>query len=265
MRLRTLHTTLASLTCLALFAPAMAQETRPASDMPKAEEIFEAARKAMGGDALKEIDSMMVKGSMSIMGQSMTMTSYWARGKDEAADKVVVSQSGGGASGGAGSDGETHWANEPMRGYRLITEEEWKAQGSMGGGHFMFVTDDRESESTFETIGVEEFGGKQCYKLKSTEGEVEQYVYFDKEEGLPVGTQIEQEAMPGQTMTMSMTFDGWKAFGDVKFFTQMNLDMGGMMEATLNYDKIEVNKVEESIFELPAEVKKLKEQKDSDK
>ena len=192
MRART-FSTLAALTCLAVSAPALAQDTKPTTDdLPKAEVIFEAARKAMGGKALQEVKSMMVEGSMTIMGQTMNTTAYWARGAEDANDKTVISQSGGGADGGAGSDGETHWANEPMRGYRLLSDEEWKMQSGFGGGHFTFLSDDIKPNDVFETVGVAEFNGKECYKLKAKDVEGNQFMYFDRKEGLPVGSEAEQ-------------------------------------------------------------------------
>lgn len=264
MRSRTRSLTLAALTCLAFAGPGLAQETKPATrtDLPKAAKLLENARDAMGGkEAFEKVRSMMTEASMSVQGMDISMVSHWARGEGEdAKDKALLVQTipqMGKMS--FGSDGETHWANDPFQGYRLLSDEEFGQQGGLAGIQIQLVEEDEDIE--METVDLTEFNGQKCYKVRMKQkegGDEEQFLFFDSKAGLPVGIEAEQPGMGGQPAKMTMIFAEWKEIDDLKFFSEIKMSQGPMMSFTMKFDKIEINKVDDAVFELPEQVKKMK-------
>src|SRR5690606_2930326 len=85
--------------------------------------------------------------------------------------------------------------------------------------------------------------------------EAEQYFYFNVETGLPAGAESTQESRFGP-MSVTIVFEEWKGFGDLNLFTRMKMSQMGQ-NVTFNWTELEFDTVDDAVFALPEEVKKL--------
>ena len=115
---------------------------------------------------------------------------------------------------------------------------------------------DSADYTQLEVVGVEEFNGEECYKLKlvhktgfaSTE-------YFSKATGLQRGFVSTQESPLGPVTATTLVTD-YKQFGDLLMVSRISQKAAGV-ETVMSMDEMEFNKVDLSVFELPPDVKEL--------
>lgn len=249
-------------------APAKADDAKPgvSADLPKAKKVIEDAIDAMGGrDAFKSVKSMMFKISITSPAGAAAMEGFTAQG-----GKFLLKQEMGGMMMRTGSNGKIGWMHHPMAGYDLMDDEDLPDMQRQAEMHSILLRLDEEFE-TMETVGRADFAGKPCYKVRMVPKndkpkaedddedatEPEQFYFFDVESKLLSGVEATQET-PFGSMTSTMRFDEWKKKGDLNLFTRVRFSQMGM-EAALNFTELELDVVDDAIFELPAEVKKLAE------
>lgn len=254
-------------------APAKAADTKPgvSADLPKAKKVIEDAIDAMGGrDAFKNVKSMMFKISITSPAGAAAMEGFTAKG-----GKFLLKQEMGGMMMRTGSDGTIGWMHHPMAGYDLMNDEDLPEMQRQAEMHSILLRLDEEFE-TIETVGKADFNDKPCYKVRMVPKaetpqaddeavtEPEQFYFFDIESKLLSGVEATQKTQFGE-MTSTMRFDEWKKKGDLNLFTRVRFSQMGM-EASLNFTELELDVVDNAIFELPDEVKKLAEdRKNADK
>jgi outer membrane lipoprotein-sorting protein len=108
-----------------------------------------------------------------------------------------------------------------------------------------------------EYVGEETKEGTACYKVKLTQNPIMidgvetpsiQFYYFDKENFMPIMSEMEVPAGPMKGQLALTSMSDYQEFGGL--FFPMSLNMQG---AALTFDKIEINPtIDSSIFVMPA-------------
>ncbi|MFI4882000.1 MAG: hypothetical protein ACIAQU_05385 [Phycisphaerales bacterium JB064] len=243
------------------------QETKPAQPamqpaqpgMPSFDEVAEKAVEFVGGrEAIDKIKSLHTVIAMEFMGMEIKMDSKWHRD----GGRLVHTETPQGNS-DMGTDGKTSWMAFPAgptgeQQYMLVEGSQAEQIDSQSSLHMNILDPKlvRKNMKSLEVVGKEEFAERMAYKVRFEPNEEEGYgfFYFDVSSGQPLGLQ----QTIGQEMS-TITLSEWKTVDGLKFFHKMAMKSpsapGG--EVTMNVQKIEVNKVEDSAFELPEQVKEL--------
>jgi len=259
--------------CLALLVsastPALAQNSPAPSaqsqDLPSAEKIAQRVVEAVGGqEALNKIRTLRVVMSMEAMGTEMTIETSWSRQGGRLSSTIMP-----GATMRMGTDGEVAWMTNPMDGsYALLPDTQREQLDDQASLHMAMLNPTKMAEdelSVFETVGQEQFAGRESYKCRyeDKEGAGSGFMYYDADTGMPLGfTQTQQSPMGQQTSTL--TFGDWKEVAGVSFFHSLTIEsaqMGGQA-AQMKVTKLEANTLKPEHFEPPAEVKELLAQQD---
>jgi len=243
-------------------ASAPASPTTPAADLPSAEQIIAWSLEAAGGkEALEKIESSHAVASGDIPGAGkLSLEFTWAK-----PDKARIMQSMEGFGDATMfRNGAIAWGTNPMTGGVELLEDaqrdELSDQASMSSVGILTMKDDYPK---LETAAVEDFGGQQCWRVHAVDKqENEHEFYFSTESKHLVGHAFEQEGPMGP-MDVSLVMSEWKAFDGITTFTKLSLDQMGM-SIELVIDKIEFNKVDGSVFAVPAEVQAMVDQKKAD-
>lgn len=248
---------LAGLLCVV--APAVAIDDSPKQpdpDLPKANQLFENAIKAIGGrEALDGIKSSTVKAKMNTPMGSITIESFFV-----SPDRFLLKQSLPGMGEiSMGSDGETTWVLNPMMGYQLIEPDDAEDMRSQASMHNLIVRLEKEfSQGT--TVDRQKFHDQDCYKVRMVDKNGgEQFVFFNAETHLMAGMEMSQNSQMGPVKAV-MRFEDWKERGDIKMFHKMIVNQGGM-NMTMEMTEVDFGAVDKALFTLPAEVKRLAEQR----
>jgi hypothetical protein len=254
-------TILAALSCVALAAPAPAQETAPATapaettpaaDLPAAADLVKRAIEASGGqDAFESIKAMTFKVEMAGPMGPVTKMDINSMRPDKFALSTVTPQ--GPAS--MGMKGDIAWAHDPFQGYHLIPEEQRRDIHMLDPYGFFYELHEHKAEYT--TIDRLEFNGADCFKVRlSAEGDPDHFAYFDSESGHLSGVDQMNETPMG-AMMITMQFDAYEDVKPLRLFTKAALVLGGNVMGTMNFSDLTFNEVEAGAFELPDEVKAL--------
>ncbi|MCW5756593.1 MAG: hypothetical protein KIT54_05085 [Phycisphaeraceae bacterium] len=236
-------------------------ENRPQAGqqgLPTIDEVMDKATRAVGGrenlDNIKTLRSLM---AMEVMGAKISIESLWSRkgGRYSKTESDFGNIE-------MGSDGKNAWMVMPGAGYSLLQGDEAN-QVDGQASIIMGMLDpkvSRERMDRIEVVGREEFKGRQCIKVyfepKDSEGHG--HMFYDEADGLPKGVrQTENSPMGQQTSTIELS--DWKTIEGVLFFHQLRIESPSMPGGALQMKitEIEINKVQESAFELPQAVKAL--------
>jgi hypothetical protein len=226
----------------------------PAQELPAAADLFAAYNKAIGGEAaFANAKGSRSAGSfaMPAMGMSGTLEVFSA---PPSKTLVVINLPGFGEL-RQGYDGETAWAMDPMQGPRVLAGAELSQMVDRARWDSALRLMDRFQSA--ETVEKTEMGGQACYRVKLVwkDGR-ESTECFSVENGLMVGSTAKAETPMGVMEATSLISD-YKQFGDFLMPTKtVTQSMGA--EQVLTIDTVEFVEVEAAKFELPAEIKALK-------
>lgn len=224
-----------------------------ADDLPSPDKLLDAAIEAQGGQkAFEAIESIRSKGQMRMPMGSIDMETHF-----KSSGEFFIRQSN--PMMGVvriGFNGETGWFHQDQQGYRLLDADEVGEVRSMTMTHDM-AHRLREEFRDMQTVGTTSFADRECYKVRMVhkKHEREQFTFFDVETKRIAGVEITEEGDFGP-MTISVTFNGWEQRGDVTVFTKTIMSQMGM-EMVMEMTEMEFNDVDDAVFELPEEVKKL--------
>jgi hypothetical protein len=109
---------------------------------------------------------------------------------------------------------------------------------------------------SFETVGQRDFEGKTCYEVKVTTKWDEEYTeYYDIETGLLAGSVRSQESPMGAIVATNVVVE-YQDFGGIMVpIKAVQRAMG--IESVVTITSIEYDVVDESVFELPADIQAL--------
>ncbi len=165
-----------------------------------------------------------------------------------------------------GYDGRVAWMHQPMLGYQVFDGVELftTAMQAGYGAEFLPV----EDYEKLEVQGKETFHEHTCYKVllvykapadpalaKETEKVRTSTGWFDVDTGLLIG-QSGTQASQGTEVAVTSIYSDYKAFGETTFATRMTQEVMSM-KVVLTLDRVEYDKVDPKVFELPAAVRAL--------
>jgi hypothetical protein len=233
-------------------APA-AQKPADAAALPSAQSILDRHVQAIGGrEALKKHSSVRVTGTMNVPanGISGAVETFAARPNKQL---VKITLAGIGET-FRGFDGKHAWSNDPITGPTLATGKELEER-----------TLDADFESNLnlstrytamKTLEKTTFDGRECYKVSLTRKDgVEDIDFYEVSTGLKAGAINTRESAMGK-ITGTTTFSEYKKFDDILQPTVVKQSAMGA-EIIMTISAIEYDKVDPSVFELPAAIKAL--------
>ena len=235
-------------------AQAPAAQAQPAdAALPSAQSIIDRHIAATGGkEALAKRQSMRIVGTIAIPANGMTGTLevFSARPNKQ----LVKSTLAGVGDMLEGFDGTHAWSINPMMGPMLLTGEELKQRAL--DADFDSTLNTASRYSAMKTLEKTTFDGRECYKLSLTRKEGgEDIQYYDVATGLSAGSTTSRKTPMG-VITVTMTLQDYKKFGDTLQPTIMKQSMQGV-EVINTFTTIEFDKVDPKVFELPAQIKAL--------
>lgn len=239
-----------------LEASASAQASQ--SGLPSVDELAEMTVKSIGGrENLENVKTLHTVMTMSIQGIDITIDSKWSR----EGGRITQSQTPLGPD-TRGTDGTTTWMKMGAGNYTLIDGAQAEQLHDQASLHIEMLNPKKLSERMdgSEVVAREEFNGRMCYKVRfdSDESEGLRFVYFDANDGLPMGM-AETEQTPMGEQSAQFTLGDWKTINGVKFFHTMTIKAAQLPNgsAEMKVTTLEVNTLDKDTFELPAEVKEL--------
>ena len=249
-------TALATLATIAFGFIATTARTAGAQALPSAKELMEKSDAAVGGRAaLDQHTSLHQTGTMSIaaMGVADAQLELFKMKPTKYLQKIVI---GPGTEVMQGYDGKTAWAILPGQGPTILDSATTETFKSLADFRANFH--DMSRYKSTETVGIVDFEGQKCYKVKIvrvTGGEG--FEFYDTGTGMIVGIQAQADTPMGKVDQTSV-FSDYKDFAGLKFPTKIQ-QKNSQYEATISFTTVEYDKVDPAVFELPDAVKaKLK-------
>lgn len=247
------------LVCVAMgmtFAGAtLAADEKKASTatLPSAKEVLERYSKAIGGkETFKKHESQHALGTVQMKAQGVSgKMEVFATRPNKLLMKMTIQGVG---EFNTGFDGKVAWMSSQLTGPMLL-------EGKMGEqiatqADFDHALHDPADYTKMEMIGLEEFNGEECYKLKLVHRTgFESTEFFSKSTGLQRGFISTQESPLGPVTTTTLVTD-YKQFGDLFMPSRISQKAAGV-ETVMTMDEMEFNKVDPAVFDLPADVKEL--------
>jgi hypothetical protein len=252
---------LAALSVLAFPLLISAQADKPAAPakpvanakLPPAREVIEKFVKAIGGkEAFSKINSQHATGkcempAAGVAGDlevfAMRPNKLFVKAKLAGIGELLE-----------GFDGKVAWTLNPLTGPMVLEGKQHEQKREEAD--FNSVLHDEKDFKSMETVEVTQFDGKDCYKLKLVKKSGQEMTeYYDTQTGFLTGYTATQESPLGP-ITISATLSEYKKFGDVFFVTKTRQKTAGV-ELVMSISAMEFNKVDDSVFELPAQIKPL--------
>jgi len=155
-----------------------------------------------------------------------------------------------------GYDGTTAWAIQPMQGAAVMTGDQ-AAQFKQQADFFADFPDVAKY-SSIETVGLEDFEGRKCYKVKlvKADGSGEAMQYFDAETGLSAGMVRSIENPQMGKIEITVVLSDYKDQGGLQMPSK-TIQKTPQGDVVLTFTGYEWDKVEPKVFELPDAVKAM--------
>ncbi|MBM3835823.1 MAG: hypothetical protein FJ403_21655 [Verrucomicrobia bacterium] len=230
------------------------QNAKPArAKLPPAKEVIAKFVQAIGGkEAYDKIESQHAKGNTEL-------PSLGVKGDVEIFAKrpnktFVKARIPGIGDLWDGFDGKVAWSVNPVTG--PIVSEGNELEQKREQALFNSVLHDEKEYQSMETLEMTQFEGRECYKLKLVRPSGREITeFYDTKSGLLVGFITTQESPVGP-MTVTATSGEYKKFGDILVATKITQKVGPV-EQSITINSVEFNKVPDSAFELPEQIKAL--------
>ncbi len=239
----------------------VAQETKPeapppsqpSADLPEAGTIIARYIEAIGGkDALLKTVSRHIRGTFSVPDRGMEGSLEMFRSIPNKLLIRINLPSRGEMT--QGFDGQVGFASGSMQSASVLEGDQLRQLGETAD----FYTELHRAEkfTSMETVELTEFQGKPCYKVNLVTKAGREYAeFFDQQTGLLAGNVAKQE-VPGRTVEQITVYSDYKKFGDLLLPTRTVLRIMDR-EQVMTFESVEFNTVDETVYELPEEVKAL--------
>jgi hypothetical protein len=252
------------LACAALLglAAAVRAQTAPGA-LPSADEVIERFIKVTGGrDAYTKVTSRTVASTLNIPIQKVSGPII-AHSKTPGAMVMTTTLTGIGDI-QQGYDGKVGWEKSDLQGVRLLSGDELERTVQLSDPQSELKW--KEYYTNVRNTGVEDVGGKRCYKIElTTKGGKPETRYYDVDTGLLVRADMEMDTANGNVKVSATTSDWREVDGGVKlpFKTVQQIKVGSIeVGYDITTNKVETNtKVGDEKFQLPPEVATLAKQK----
>ena len=232
---------------------AQAQAEQRAKDLPDGAAVIARYVEAIGGAAAFErLAGWMALGRLEIPSQGLrgTMQVYAA----PPARRLTKIEMTGIGTVRSGTDGRVAWSIHPAMGAQLL-------RGRMldqyrQDANFLSTLHRKGDIDSVVTMGVENFEGRPCHRLRVTTSWGESYTeYFDVATGLLAGSERKLATPAGEIPAVTIVSDYKRTGGALmpRKFVQRMLKM----EQVVTVDSVLVAGVDSSVFELPKEIQAL--------
>lgn len=239
--------------CAALWMLSVESPVGARQALPSAQSIVDRSIKVAGGaDAFKAINSIHIKGVVSIPSQNMTGDIDLMSARP---NKVV---SHGTVSGignlDEGFDGKVAWSIDPLSGPALVTGKALAQRSDDAWFDAPLHAPDYVKE--MKVAGEEIFDRRPTYKVAVTlMSGFEKTEYFDKETGFLIGIEAVHE-MPMGSVPSREIFRNFKKYGTLMMPSEQVVSVLGQQQV-VTFTLYEFNTVPESAFVLPPQIKAL--------
>lgn len=235
---------------------------------PSHDEVAARAIKALGGqDAIDRIQSVYMKIAMSAPDPKGTREIFWSRDNG-----LVVKLSIQGFEAEQGIVGSTGWQLDPSGRTALLPEAVLKESRRSTTQYLFALGIEKFADFGYTRLDADhevagQINGKPTHKLVYGDGKSGQTtIHHDAESGLPIAI---EHVRTRDSLTVTTTFDGWEEIDGVLFFRSGIVNAkppeGELPPPTkLDFETIEVNRVDPDRFALPEEVKALLTNQDQD-
>jgi hypothetical protein len=240
---------------LAQLLPRAADEKKEA--LPQPREILERFAKEIGGkDAFRKHSSQHATGTVEMPAQNLNgKLEVFAARPNKLLMKVALPGLGDVTT---GYTGEIGWMSTAITGPMLIEGKMIEEVATQAD--FDHAIHDPADYKVMELLGKEDFNGEQCYKLKLVHRSgFESIAFFSIKSGLQRGFIATSQTQFGP-VTATTTVVDYKKFGDLLLPARTSQKASGI-ETVMTIEQMEYDKVDPAVFELPAEVKTLLQQK----
>jgi len=235
---------------------------KPPADLPKAADLIARHLKSIGGKAaLMKHTSRYQKGTFSMPAQQITGDlEVFAAKPNKSLAIINIPQMGGQMR--QGFDGKVGWSISPQMGARLAEGEELDRTREQSD--FYGDLKDASKYKTVETVDQVDFAGTPCYQVRfvSPSG-TEHFEFFDvKTERQTGSTTKVDNPMSGGKVDINTVLSDYKEFDGIFVPTRTTVSVMGM-DRIITVDKLEFDKVDAKVFDLPEEVQALMKEKKS--
>jgi hypothetical protein len=215
------------------------------------DEIIQKYTANLGGlDAFNNIKTAKITGTLSSMGNDMSMTIQIMNNKASRADfdftgKRIINVYNNGKG----------WKQNPFAGFSLPTEvkeselNELKMQSMLASP----LMDYKARGHQVELLGQEDVNGDKAWKIKLTakeDGKITTY-YIKASDYSLIKSETERDIM-GQTANVESWYSNLKEFNGIKIFMIRVQKIEGQEFQTIKFDNVELNvTLDERIFDMP--------------
>lgn len=246
----TIRRTLSAL-ALASLLPALVS----AQALPDGKALIAKHIAAVGGrEALDKHTSMHQTGSFSLAAMGIEGPLHIYRAKPSLyLQQITLGQFGEMSS---GFDGTTAWTVNPMQGPSVLSGD--MAAQTKQQADFFADFPDVAKYKTVETLGLEDFEGRKCYKVKLVKADdnSEANQFFDAETGLAAGMTRSIENPQMGKIDVTVVMSDYKDQGGLKMPSKVT-QKTPQGDVVLTFTSVEWDKVDAKLFTLPDAVKAL--------
>jgi hypothetical protein len=231
-------------------APAAPAPTEP---LPQAKDVLARFVKAIGGESgFAKIESQHLTGKCDMGAQGIVGDlDVFAKRPDKLVIKIKLPGVGELLQ---GFDGKVGWSMDPITGPMVLegkTLEQIREQA-----RFDSVLHNSAEFTSMETVAKTQFEGKDCYQLKLVRKSGQETTeYYAVDTGLLMGSS-EVEQTPLGAISVTALVSDYRKFGDTLFATRLTQKMGPLAQV-MSFEKMDFNCVDDSAFDLPAQIKAL--------
>jgi hypothetical protein len=227
--------------------------------LPMAKEIVARYDKALGGEeAFRRHSSSTMRGTMEIQGASLAFI-YYTKAPYLRLERVSLPGNAGDVLNGF--DGELAWGFDPRSGPQISSGDDYES--AKRDADFYYPMDELSWFKSMETVGIEEFEGRKCYRLHGINNWNKSNDHFyDVETGLLAGYEFESDAAGAPAPTHEIFSDYQRVDGVlipvkqvVKIKPKSATDWSVLL--TLTYTSVTFNDVDPAVFAPPQTVRDL--------
>ncbi len=247
-----LNRRIASRLAAAIVAAAFIPLVAAAQALPDAKTLMDKHNAAVGGRAaLEKYASVRMNGTISMAAMGLEATIEILRAKpNKYFQKVTVAGVGEVTQ---GFDGKVAWGMNPMAGAQVVDGEALEA--AKVNADFFANFQDANAYSKSETVSLEDFEGRKCYKVSVTRGDRQGTEYFDATTGLLAGISGSTPTPQGNIESTTI-YAEYGDYGGLKLPKRIE-QRSSVGNTSIAFTTIEFDKVEATAFDLPAAVKAL--------
>jgi hypothetical protein len=228
------------------------------SSLPTAKEIVERYDRALGGrDAIMRHSSCTMKGTLELHRHADVMNLpfvYFAMAPYQRLERITLPNGAGDVL--KGFDGQAAWGFDPRSGPAIYLGDD--RESMKRDADFYYALDELSWFKSMETVRIEDFEGRSCYRLHGINNWNKSNDHFyDRETGLLAGYEFESPlGLTHEIFTDYTKIDG--VLFSMKHTVKAKSGSGDWtVRQGLSYQSVTFNDVDPAVFTPPAAVQNL--------